>query len=302
VTNLHGDLTLLPVVNRIPLPGVILGGGNTVAGFQSLESEQTAKFPPLLARWEDRVVFAFPLLAVMHQLGHPLDEMEIRLGEFMKLSPQGPTVPIDRYGRLAIPLTATSPRAEVPAEALIDGDESLFPKSPAGPIILRDDSSASEPATRRFSKSLPAMISAIGSDAGITSARAYHRPGLGWEVGWILAAALSPFMLGGLSSFPKNIAYLLLVGATLVAQVIAAGSAWIWLPGIPVLVALIMARILQKTEVMPESHAQPVQISTPPTEPPPVSTPVTVAPSPPVPPKAKKTPPKSTTRPQKKKR
>ena len=108
-------------------------------------------------------------------------------------------------------------------------------------------------------------------------------------------------MFGGLTSFPKNIAYLILAGVTMMAQVIAAGSASIWLPAIPVIVALIIARTLQKTEELVELPVLPVPIIKPKPEPPPVIVPPSATPSPP-PPKAKKAPPKSATRTQKKKR
>jgi len=46
----EGDLANLPLVNRVPIPGQILGGENAVAGFSRLESEPSGEFPNLLAR------------------------------------------------------------------------------------------------------------------------------------------------------------------------------------------------------------------------------------------------------------
>ena len=159
----HGDVSSLPVVNRIPIPGIILGKENTLAGFQLLESEPATDFPPLLARWEDRIVFSFPLLTVLQGLELPLDGIEIRPGQFLKLSPDGPILPIDQYGRLTIPLKPLAPGAEIPAEALIDGGDELFPKQAPGSVILRDLRSAAEPATRAYSRQLPALIATITS-------------------------------------------------------------------------------------------------------------------------------------------
>jgi hypothetical protein len=44
--SIHGDPSSLPIVNRIPLSGVILGQENTVAGFQVLDSEPRTRFAP----------------------------------------------------------------------------------------------------------------------------------------------------------------------------------------------------------------------------------------------------------------
>ncbi|NQX00125.1 hypothetical protein HQ447_05650, partial [bacterium] len=154
LAEVEGDPAALPIVNRIPLPGVVLGGDTTVAGFSQLESETPARFAPLLARWEDRVVFSFPLLAVLQRLDLPTSGVQVRLGGYLKLSAAGPIVPIDAYGRLAVPLKPIAAFAEISAEAVIDGGDALFPKQAPDPVILRDDRSAAEPATRAFSQLL----------------------------------------------------------------------------------------------------------------------------------------------------
>jgi len=41
----RGDTSSLPVVNRVPIPGVILGGQNALAGFSVLEAEAADRFP-----------------------------------------------------------------------------------------------------------------------------------------------------------------------------------------------------------------------------------------------------------------
>ena len=146
--DVHGDTSLFPVVNRIPLSGIILGRENTLAGFQTLDSTPSRGFTQLIARWDDRFVFAFPLLVALQRFDFPVDGIEIRPGEYLKLSPSGPVIPLDRYGRLAVPVHPISPYAEFPAEALIDGGDDLFPKQAPEPVILRDDRSAAETATR----------------------------------------------------------------------------------------------------------------------------------------------------------
>ena len=241
---LRGDPSALPVVNRIPLTGIILGKDNTAAGFQVLDSEPTTRFAPLLARWEDRVVFAFPLLTVLQRLELPVEGVEIRLGEYLKLGPNGPIMPIDRYGRLALPLKALAPYAAIPAAALIDGANGLLPHLAPQPAILRDDRSAAEPATRAFSQHLPALISALASDTGLAPAHNYPRLQPAAEYLVLLLVAIALAALCGLSAFPRNIGFLTLSAAALAAQYLAAGSASLWLPGLPALAAMACAWLL----------------------------------------------------------
>jgi hypothetical protein len=237
LANIHGDTSSLPVVNRIPIPGIILGKENALAGFQVLESEPATDFPPLLARWEDRIVFSFPLLSVLQGMELPLDGIEIHPGEFVKLSANGPFLPIDPYGRLTIPLKPLAPGAEIPAEALIDGGDELFPKQAPGSVVLRDLRSAAEPATRAFSESLPALIAAITS-AGLAPEHEFRRLSKGWEISSLLLVCLALAACARLPDFPRNIAFLTLAAFGITAQYIAAGSAMIWLPGLAALAAL----------------------------------------------------------------
>ena len=235
----HGDITLLPVVNRVPLQGLILGGENTWAGFQTLDAESETKLPPLLARWDDRVVFAFPLLAAMQGLGLQLDGIEIRLGEYLKLGPQGPAVPLDPFGRLAIPLGRMPPMAEISAAAAIDGGDHLFPKQVPAPVILRDDQSAVESATRAFSSSVATTTAAIASGAGFTSPQPFQRLTMRREIIALslLIAALQLISL--LPRFPRNSTLILLAVGSLTAHAVAASFS-LWLPTWPALAAIVI--------------------------------------------------------------
>lgn len=244
LTAVHGDTSALPVVNRLPIPGVVLGGESALAGFSVLELETGDGFAPLLARWDDRAVLAFPLLTVLQRLNLPLSGVEVRLGEYLKLSPAGPIVPIDSYGRLVLPRKAISGYAEISAEALIDGGDDLFPKQAPDPVILRDDRSALDPATRAFSRSLPAMVAAIASDEGMAQAHAYPRLSRAWEIGVLSALVVLLTALSGAADSVRRLGAPLLAAASLAAQWIALGCASIWLPGIPALAAIVAAWIV----------------------------------------------------------
>ena len=251
VDSVRGDVTALPVVNRIPLPGVILGGNNAAAGFQTLDSEPDGKFAPLLARWEDRVVFAFPLLCVLQRLELPVTGLEIRPGESIKFGPHGPIVPIDRFGRLAVPLQNIAPLAEISAEEVVHSAETatpvgecLFPRDAPGPVVLRDDRSAAEPATRAFSKSLPTVIAALASDRTLAPARDFPRLQPRRELGLLLLVALALTAFCTLPVFSRNTVFLTIAAIFLATQCVAAGAAGLWLPGLPALVALACGWVL----------------------------------------------------------
>lgn len=233
-----GDSSGLPVVNRVPVQGVVLKGKNATAGFSVLDSETASGFPPLLARWEDRVVFSFPLLTVLQRLDLPPEGMEIRLGEYLKLGANGPIVPIDEYGRLALPLKPISAYTEIPAQALIDGGDDLFPKQAPDPVILRDDRTAADPGTRAFSRMLSATVAAIASDGGIAPSRSYPRLARDWEFGILGGVAVFLTLFCGLSNFSRNLGAIVLAVGCIGAQWTALGMASVWLPMIPALAAI----------------------------------------------------------------
>lgn len=238
---IHGAITELPSVNRIPLPGIILGDENTMAGFQTLDSEPDNGRFPMIARWGDRAVFAFPLLVALQRLHLPLHGIQVRLGQFIKLSPDGPIIPIDRDGRLGYSPPQIQALAEIPAASLIDGSDDLIPQSAPQPLILRDDRSAAESNTRKFSQMLPALVAAISSNGCLSPERPYARLHPAFE-GVILSLAVSLLaVFYRLRASSRNIAYFLIAGVCISAQIITAVAATVWLPGIAALAAVCAA-------------------------------------------------------------
>lgn len=235
----EGDASLLPVVNRLSLPSIILGGENSLAGFSVLEAEPVTSAPPLLARWQDRVVFAFPLLTVLQRSNLALDEVEIHLGKYIKLSPTGPIIPIDESGRLAMPVKALAPYKEISAEALIDGGDELFPKTAPDPVILRDDQSGSEPATQAFSKNLSAMVAAMASNEAYSHTSEVLRLSSEWEIALLCLTMLALFGILNLVGFGYRASLMMLAVLVLAGQWLGLGIASLWLPGIPALAAIL---------------------------------------------------------------
>lgn len=232
ISSIHGDATQLPLVNRLPIPEIILGGDETIAGFSFLESELDNGDIPLMARWDERVVFAFPLITMLQRLDLPLAGVEVRLGEYMKLGPAGPLVPIDHFGRLAMEPKEISPYAEIPADALIDGGDDLFPKQAPDPVILRDDQSATDTRTRAFSQGLAGVIAGIASNGGLSEAHEFRRLPENGEAGILAVLVAAMALLAGMSRFVRNIGTLVMLGVGLAAQWIAFSAGSIWLPGV----------------------------------------------------------------------
>ncbi|MGL5016549.1 MAG: hypothetical protein ACRDBP_00325, partial [Luteolibacter sp.] len=261
-SRIQGDPSTLPLVNRLPIPGIILGGEPTIAGFSVLESEPSLRLLPLLARWEDRIVFSFPLLTVLQRLDLPLDGIEVRLGEFLKLGPSGPIIPIDGSGRLAMPVKSLAAYAEISAAALIDGGDDLFPKQAPDPVILRDDQSAAEPATRAFSKSLSATVAFIASSGGLTEAAAFHRLPEGWEMLYLAGVVLILTALCSVSAFVRYLCITATLAVLLTAQWVSFGFASVWLPGLPalaaILAAFVTAKVIQPRLIQQAAAPQPV--------------------------------------------
>jgi len=244
-TTIHGDTSRLPIVNRIPVTAVILGAENTRAGFQFLESERPSRFAPMLARWEDRVVFAFPLLAAMQGLGLQVDEIEVRLGESIRLGASGPVVPIDESGRLAMPVPRRDFSA-IPAADLIDAADDRFAGMPEIQLVLRDDRGGAEPATRAFSAAIPVAMAVISGDTGLDPPRRIMRTSM--PVSLLLLAGYSVLLVLSLrlTEFPGILAFTGLAGIAVIAQ-FKLTVAGLWMPGLPAMLAWAAALAVGKT-------------------------------------------------------
>jgi hypothetical protein len=236
-----GDPSFIPQVNRIPLPDVVLGG--QLAGFQVIDSEAPGPSPFLLARWEDRVIFSFPMMVVLQRLEIPVDKVEIRPGEHLKLGKNGPIVPIDRHGRMVTPAGKTKPFASIAAEALIDGDDDLFPRQAPDPVILLDDRGSAEPATRAFSARLSPVIAAIASDSGMSQGKDYPRPRLGMEFLLLLVLCGLCAAITGLRGMAGWVCFGLVATMLITAQFLGFSAGW-WLPGPTGIVTLAAAALL----------------------------------------------------------
>ncbi|MFT4177002.1 MAG: hypothetical protein QM627_10140 [Luteolibacter sp.] len=244
LSGVQGNAENLPLVNRVPIPNVIFGGDNALSGFNVLESEPESSAPYLVARWEDRVVFSFPLLVVMQRHRLPVEGIVVKPGEAIWLSAEGPVVPIDEFGRLSAKVRPVEERQVIPAEALIDAREGIFPIPTPGPVILRDDQSAAEPSTQAFSRNLIPVISSIASDAGMSGQEMYRRLSANVELGLLGGVCAVLSLIAGAVGYRRGIGFFVIVGVACSAQWIAAGMANLWLPMWPVVAATAISFVL----------------------------------------------------------
>jgi len=239
LSSVQGGFLRLPIVNRVPIPNVILAGDNGWSGFSGLDAEENTGPPHLLARWEDRVVFAFPVLAFLQSHGLPVDGVRIKVGDYLALSATGPFLPIDSYGRLLSPLKSNSLEKVVPASAMISDTDELIPADSTAPVILRDDQSAADAQTRGFSQNLPSILNALSTKSGTNS---YSRLASHWEISLLILMTL---LIGLISGLRWSKVYLLfLIVAGVVIQGWIAWKTLHWLPLTPFLAAMGSATLL----------------------------------------------------------
>lgn len=236
IEDLSGDSSLLPRVNRVSIPNLIYSSDNTLAGFQVLDSEPQTKRMPLLARWDYRVVLAFPLVAVMQGVDIGVEDLQIEIGSHIQLGPGGPSIPIDEHGRLVAPMQEGAD-ADTRAEQLIDAEEKSF-KHP----VLMDRRSSAEQAIRDYNLAVPAALQTLLHAQSHRDTKRFQRLGVGHEMPLLLLAALifsSTVMAGRVLHSLICLLALVAVGfSTHLAM-----AAGLWLPALPAAATVLAAWI-----------------------------------------------------------
>jgi hypothetical protein len=241
ITVVTGDVNQMPVVNRIPIPDVVLGAERTWAGFSAVESEPDGGYPFLCARWDDRVVFSFAMCAVARRLGVSWESVEIRLGEFIRMGRKGPIIPIDDRGRMKVSPKELAAVWEKPAEGLIDATKGWLPSHVPEPVILADRRGLADAEVRRFSSHLAGSVASIAGEAGLSARQSYARlPGV---VEWLLVEAVA-FGLAALFWLPRSQASMSLALFLILAagiQLLGFSLGALWAPGASVLAPLLVS-------------------------------------------------------------
>lgn len=241
--DIKGSIDALPVINRASIPNIIYGNDNTLAGFQILDSEPTGEATPLLARWDHRVVFAFPLLAAMQQLQLKPEDLIIQVGKSIRLGNQGATIAIDEFGRSPKTTTRHSSTLEIPAEALINGKKDILKNHPFTNPIISDHRSINETAIAEFNRALSPSILSITADHSIR-AQIYSRLNSSQEIFVLLTLCLFLAMATPIPGMYRLLVYIAITCTCLLIQYTVASFTHHWLPGIPSLAAIAVAMIV----------------------------------------------------------
>jgi len=237
---LSGDTSALPVVNRVSIPDLIRGGKNAMAGFEVIDSEPTADHMHLMARWDDRVIFAFPVVATLQKLGIDLKDLKIEVGSHLQLGEKGPLIPIDEFGRIAIDQIAVSPKTDLLAKELLDA-EAADPKLPdLTHALLCDLRSHADITSRDFNRMIPSCMEKLLQGQGKSVQINHARLSGSVELPLLLVLAL------GLSC-ASLLARRLMVLTAIIALAGCAIATWVgfqnelWLPGLAAAVTVAVA-------------------------------------------------------------
>ena len=202
LSDLGGNISVLPIVNCVSIPDVILGTKSSLAGFTILESETATEFPSLIARWDDRVVFSFQLLAALDHFDAHLSDLEIRTGKHIAIKKAGLYIPIDQFGRLAIkpPILSASDISSIGAEELIDAPADFLAANPFEPALIRNTLSSTDPASSRYSDTIVPTVSLLSDPSGTTLAQTFER--VPWYAEILYLGALLS-LIYGLGNYPN---------------------------------------------------------------------------------------------------
>lgn len=234
-----GDFSLVPVVNHIPLSGVILGGENALAGFQYLDADRSPEIPTAIARWDGRIVFSLPVILAARKLGIGISEIIVRPGKELRFGKSGVAVDLDVFGRVPRPEPGRTRDRLMTAEAAINAPATAGGDFPW--LVLRDDRSGGNPAARSFSESLDPLVTQLATGR---LPEIIRRLPVAEEILLLAAAAMVVAFFGTRGKLGTHGKLVRLAGMTAFICVCAWGFSAamkreIWPPVLPVLALLI---------------------------------------------------------------
>lgn len=238
-SDVAGNVSALPQVNRIAVPGAELGGTKSVAGFSVLENEGNSgeDVQPLLAKWGDRIVFSFPLAVEIAAEGLPFADPDepakglspadliIHVGKDIRIGKAGPVIEIDEFGRSRV--TPGVEAIETPAKRMVsEGAES--PKSK--PLLTRDIRADLSAADKAWSDQLPGRIQALRAALRYQPAAILPRPDALLELLVVSLLAFAGTAATSLERLPWRIVAAVMVaglGSELLYLFAARQNAWL---------------------------------------------------------------------------
>ncbi len=241
IEQISGDVSALPVVNRISVPNLIHGGDNSMLGFEVIDSEPMTEKLPLMARWDDRVILSFPLVAILQRFDVPIEGIRVDVGSHLQATKEGARIPIDEFGRLDLKLDQQT-ETELLAEDLIDAEMGSPDLPHLGKVILCDFRSHADITSRDFNRAIIPGINKILSGGDRTEAKAlkFSRISSVLEMSFLLIMALGLSVTSQLTRRTHSLVCLVAIPACLLGLWIGAQNG-LWLPGVAMLATVITA-------------------------------------------------------------
>jgi len=263
----EGDVSALPQVNRVAVPNAELGGEHTKAGFTLLENEADAGDGRrhLLARWQDRIIFALPLATEIASLGIDPKQIRVTCGKEIRLGQGGPVLPIDEFGRTAAAVGVAA--VDIPATKTISEDTPIPPS--LDPLILRDVRADLPEIEKAWSDQLAGIVQALRSAPRYERSTVLRRPGPVTELALILLLAF----FGAWATCLRGMGWRILVAVMIAAfgaelVWLLAGRLNTWLPPFavlaPAIATLVLCLIPQKAVAAKAADCPPPQPEIPP--------------------------------------
>jgi hypothetical protein len=203
-----GNVSALPQVNRIAVANAEQGGSRSLAGFSLLENESDpgADVQPLLAKWGDRIVFAFPLAVEIAAEGLSPADVIVHVGKEIRMGKAGQVIDIDGFGRGRVAPGVEA--IEAPAKRIVsEGAEG--PKSK--PLLTRDTRNELSAADKAWSDQLAGRIQALRSAPRFEPSVELPRPDPLFELLLVSLLALAATLAAGLRNLPWRIISSLMV-------------------------------------------------------------------------------------------
>ena len=265
LSEIHGNPNLLPPVNRLAAPDVVLGNKTALAGFTRIESEPDTTSPFMIAKWgEDRAVLSFLLITVLDHYQIPPSEVKIRLGEYISLGPKAPFLPIDKYGRLDLALLGNFPETVLSMESLLNLETAPETAS-FQPAILRNDRSITEEASAAYAATITPTISTLCNP---TNLRVFSRLPLYVEIIILISLSCIAGLLLQFGKFPSRIVVFLAITGIIIAHFITVSAASIWLPSLPALLIFVFYAVLAYLKHLASRDTPDLQTAPSPASPP----------------------------------
>lgn len=171
-SRIHGNAELLPIINNLSFDSDIQFPANTHAGFSSIESEKATSSIPLVARWDDRVIFSATLLALAQHSKVSPQDISVYPGKCIRIGNAANLIPINEFGHYQPDSTFSEKQPARTITSALSGESTIIGATQTFAILTATGikSSQFEAIGQPFKK-----LSQLAFTPRVSSATALHR-------------------------------------------------------------------------------------------------------------------------------